>query len=198
MKSGFSKHFKTAAIVTRKLAKDCGNSTHGIKGYLGGMTKFVSGVFTGDWKKAWKGVVQIFKTIFNGIKSIAKAPLNAVISLINKAIDGINKFKIPDKKWIPKSIRGAGLNVPHIPMLAKGTNSFPGGYAIVGENGPEITRLPRGSAVYSNQKSKGMIGGKTVNINKLAETIVVREEADIDKITYEMAKKMKEVLSETA
>lgn len=37
-----------------------------------------------------------------------------------------------------------------IPAYAKGTTYHPGGNAIVGENGPEIVTLPRGSRVYPN------------------------------------------------
>lgn len=38
------------------------------------------------------------------------------------------------------------------PRYATGTNFHPGGRAIVGENGPEIIDLPRGSKVYPNGK----------------------------------------------
>ena len=38
-----------------------------------------------------------------------------------------------------------------------------GGLSLVGEKGPELVNLPRGSKVYSNSKSKQMIGGNTTN-----------------------------------
>lgn len=37
-----------------------------------------------------------------------------------------------------------------VPAYAKGTNNHPGGRALVGEDGPEIVDLPRGSRVYPN------------------------------------------------
>lgn len=37
-----------------------------------------------------------------------------------------------------------------IPAFAKGTNSAPGGLALVGEDGPEVVNLPRGSKVIPN------------------------------------------------
>lgn len=38
------------------------------------------------------------------------------------------------------------------PRYATGTNFHPGGHAVVGENGPEVIDLPRGSRVYPNGK----------------------------------------------
>jgi uncharacterized coiled-coil DUF342 family protein len=47
---------------------------------------------------------------------------------------------------------------------ASGTNYAPGGLALVGERGPEIVNLPRGSQVYPNgQVPAGLSGGSTVN-----------------------------------
>ena len=48
-------------------------------------------------------------------------------------------------------------------MLAKGTDYFQGGLAIVGEQGPELVNMPRGSQVIPNNKLQG-INGMTVNI----------------------------------
>ena len=42
----------------------------------------------------------------------------------------------------------------------------PGGMTLVGERGPELVNLPGGSRVYSNQDTRGMMGGgTTVNLN---------------------------------
>lgn len=48
------------------------------------------------------------------------------------------------------------------PQYAEGTMSAPGGLAIVGEKGPELVDLPRGSAVYSSSDTKNMLGGITI------------------------------------
>jgi hypothetical protein len=42
---------------------------------------------------------------------------------------------------------------------ASGTDDFPGGDTWVGETGPEIVSLPRGSRIHSNSKSKELISG---------------------------------------
>lgn len=53
-----------------------------------------------------------------------------------------------------------------IPGFAKGTNFAPGGIAIVGERGPELVNLPRGSQVVPNNQLAGLGGGgMTVNMS---------------------------------
>lgn len=42
-----------------------------------------------------------------------------------------------------------------VPQYAKGTDFHPGGLAVVGENGPELVQLPRGSKVYPNGSAPG-------------------------------------------
>ena len=57
---------------------------------------------------------------------------------------------------------GAALGIPG---FAKGTNFAPGGMALVGERGPELVNLPRGSQVIPNHKMGQMMGGgNTVNL----------------------------------
>lgn len=47
-----------------------------------------------------------------------------------------------------------------VPAFAQGTNYAPGGLSLVGERGPELVNLPRGSQVFSNRELRGMGGGK--------------------------------------
>lgn len=164
---------------------------------LTGLIEFITGVFTGDWQAAWQGVVDIFSGIFNGIKSICKSVINGVIKSINGILKGINGISIPD--WVP-GIGGASLNIPLIPQLAKGTDNWAGGVAQISERGGEIVDLPSGSRVYPHDETvkmayqDGANTGKTVNVSipKIADTIVVREDADIDKIVNKLAKQLTE------
>lgn len=52
---------------------------------------------------------------------------------------------------------GGGLKIPG---FADGTNYAPGGWAVVGERGPEVVNMPRGSQVIPNE----MLGGGAPNI----------------------------------
>lgn len=60
------------------------------------------------------------------------------------------------------------LGAIKVPGFAQGTNFAPGGLALVGEQGPELVQLPRGSQVTPNNELSGMIGG--------GETIFVTHE----------------------
>ena len=92
-----------------------------IKGVFNGLIDFIKNVFTGNWAGAWESVKNIFGNAFSALKGLAKAPLNAVISLINKAIGGLNKLSVTVPDWVP-GIGGQqwGFNIPQIPMLATG------------------------------------------------------------------------------
>lgn len=103
---------------------------------ISGILEFVGGVFSLNWQTAWQGIVDIFGGIFSGIVGLVKAPVNAVISLINSAIGGINSISVDIPDWVP-GLGGKhfGTNIPQIPMLAKG--GFANTPSICGEAGPE-------------------------------------------------------------
>jgi len=126
-----------------------------------GLLDFISNIFQGNWEGAWQAVVDTFGNIFEGIVNVAKVPINAIIKMLNAAIDGINGLQIPD--WVP-GIGGKGLNIPKIPLLAKGGVIDESGLAIVGERGPELLSLPQGATV--SPLSAG------IDYNKLTEAFV--------------------------
>lgn len=118
------------------------------KAIFQGIIDFIAGVFTGDWKRAWNGIQSIFKGVFNGLISIAKVPINSIISFLNILISGINlvirglnkiHLDIPD--WVPKfGGKSIGINIPEmgkIAYLANGGDLLSGN-AIVAEAGPEL------------------------------------------------------------
>lgn len=53
------------------------------------------------------------------------------------------------------------LNSLKVPGFAQGTNFAPGGLALVGERGPELVNLPRGSQVTPNNQLQRAMGGET-------------------------------------
>lgn len=113
-----------------------GSVWENIKLIFSGVIGFINSIFAGDWSSAWNYVIQIFTGIFGSIGAIAKAPLNAVISLINAAIGGINSLSVDIPEWVP-GVGGQhfGMNIPQLPMLAKG--GITNGVSIAGEAGPE-------------------------------------------------------------
>lgn len=57
---------------------------------------------------------------------------------------------------------GAGTGGLSFPMFASGTDNAPGGLAIVGEKGPELVNLPRGSQVVPNHQIGSAMSGDTI------------------------------------
>lgn len=148
-----------------------------IKQIFTGIIDFIRGVFTGNWKQAWEGVKSIFSGVFNALLTIAKAPLNLLIGLVNGLIDGLNflirginkiGFDVPD--WVP-IIGGKkfGFNLKEIgkiAYLAQG-GILSSGTAVVGEAGPELLTMNAGRAIVqplTNNTSNTNYGGVTLNI----------------------------------
>ena len=92
-----------------------------LKPIFDGIITFVKGVFTGNWRSAWDGVVQTLGGVWSGITTVIKAPLNAVIGLINKAISAMNKISVTIPDWVP-AVGGKtfGVNLPSINYLENG------------------------------------------------------------------------------
>ncbi len=167
-----------------------------------GIITFLKGVFLGDWGMVWEGLKTIFSGAFEALEGLCKVPINAVIGLINGAIAGINKLGLTIPEWVP-GIGGKSfsINIPPIPMLYKGTDNWQGGMAMIHDRGGEIVDLPKGSRVYPHDKSiemarnegrkQSMAGAITLNIQKLADKIEVRNDEDIDRIAEKLAIKLK-------
>ena len=176
----------------------------GLTRIFGGIVDFITGVFTGDWEKAWSGVRDIFGGIFETLVALAKAPLNGVISLINGAIAGINNLgiKIPD--WVPRlGGKDFKINIPTIQMLYSGTNNWRGGPAMIHDRGAEIVDLPSGTRVYPHDKSLQMAkeeGKKkvTVIVQKIADKVEISDPQDVDRIMDRFIKKLEETAENTA
>lgn len=171
----------------------------GIMTWFDGIIMFITGVFTGNWAKAWEGVRNIFGGIFESLGGLLKMPINGVISMINGAIAGINSINVKIPDWVP-GIGGEnfGINIPPLPLLARGTDNWKGGLAQISEKGGEIVDLPSGTRVYPHDETVRKAyadgakknSGKSVYIAKLADSIVVKSESDIDKIAEALAKKI--------
>lgn len=72
--------------IVSSLFKSIGGVIEGLLTALQGIVDFLAGVFTGDWERAWKGIVNIFIGLGNAIISAFEFCVNAVIGLINGMI----------------------------------------------------------------------------------------------------------------
>jgi len=77
-------------------------------------------------------------TVWSSVAGVVKVAFNAVISVVNTAIRGLNRLKIDIPDWVPgMGGRTLGFNIPQIPMLAEGGIVTKPTLAMIGEAGPE-------------------------------------------------------------
>lgn len=220
VKTEITTAFRIAANVIESAARSIKQVISGITKVFNGILDFISGVFTGNWKKAWEGVKNIFGGAFQALAGLCKVPINAVIGIINSAIEGINSISVDIPDGIPLvGGKHIGFSIPKIPALAKGTPNWLGGLAQINEKGGEIVDLPKGSRVYPHDESvsiakntsnaklsmldrrlakmeagKGKNDGKkevNITIPKLADQIIVKDKTDIDEIADKIATNLK-------
>lgn len=59
------------------------DAVNGIITQFKGVATFLTGVFTGDWKKAWSGIKTYFKGVWDTIKSLVMIPFNLITKALN-------------------------------------------------------------------------------------------------------------------
>lgn len=118
LKTGVKETVEFITNVIKILIKYIGSTINTIMQMLNGIIKFITGVFTGDWKKAWEGVKDVFKGIINNLITIFETGLNLIIS-------ALNAIQIPVPwEWAKKVVGtdNIGFNIEQIslPRLAQG------------------------------------------------------------------------------
>ena len=170
------------------LITNIGTMLSGSIDVITGIIDIISGIFSGDWNKVWEG----FKEVVDGAINIVKGWWNELLDLFKKPISFVvNLFKKDQSEEATVESEEVGEN-------AKGTKNWRGGLTWVNEEGGELMNLPNGTQIIPHDLSEIMVkeharntgNGMTVNIPKLADTIVVREDADIDKIGEALANKL--------
>ena len=170
------------------LITNIGTMLSGSIDVITGIIDIISGIFEGDWNKVWEG----FKEVVDGAIQIVTGWWNSLIALFEKPISFVvNLFKKDQSEEATVESEEVGQN-------AKGTKNWRGGLTWVNEEGGELMNLPNGTQIIPHDLSEVMVkeharnvgNGMTVNIPKLADTIVVREDADIDRIGEALANKL--------
>ena len=150
-----------------------------IKKILNGIIKFITGVFKGDWKEAWNGIVDLFKGIVNHIPSFFETVINGAIGLINGIIGGINGVTgavgIPEIPKIPEvKLPRLRIGMEYVPY-----DDFP---ALLHKGEQVLTA----SEAKEYRKNKGASGIKETsvvnNFTFKIEKFVAKNKQDIDEL----------------
>lgn len=174
----FTKYFGIFGDVMNGFFAGAKTVWDGVKNIFNGFITFLKGIFSGNWRQALTGLVQIFKGVFQMIEGFAKTPINAVIGLINgmisAVVDGLNGLlsmangllsKLPENTPLIGGLQIPEIKAPSkIPYLATG--------AVIPANAPF-------TAVLGDQKHGNNIEAPEALIRK-----IVREESGSRGGTY--------------
>ena len=150
-----------------------------IKAALGSLRDF--------WLTTWENI----KTAFAGVAGFINGLLGGVSSKIGAIGSALGNVGSALSK-IGGSGKTSSVSLSGIPARASGDKNWAGGLVRVSEAGGEILDLPHGTRIYPHDVSVQMArNGRSVSIAKLADTIVVREQADIDRIAEAMVRKIR-------
>jgi hypothetical protein len=130
-----------------------------INGMLKAMSDLIGWInrLDGNAHAASKSIMNAFETMAGPL-----GPMIHALQVISGLLDTI-KGKKNNLNPTPSVQNVNGVNV-RVPGFASGVQNYSGGLAMVGEDGPELVNLPRGSSVYPNKESQGL-GGVTVHIH---------------------------------
>lgn len=130
--------------LTGNLEEFCQNLKENI---LGGLIDFITGVFTGDWTKAWEGIKKVFKGIWNGIVMILESAVNLIIKGVNWLIGKLNSLL--ENSLLAKGLDLIGIEFRGIPQI------------------PEVhfPRLAQGAVIPPNREFMAVLGDQKSGTN---------------------------------
>lgn len=170
------------------LTSGASEAWEGIKEAFGAVAEWFSGIFSKAWEGVKKvfstggeifagikeGIASVFKTVVNaiirGINKVVAVPFNAINGMLNKirgiSVAGVEPFKSLWKK--------NPLKVPEIPLLAQGGVVRKATAAIIGEDGAEaVVPLEKNTgwikklaAEIAAQQPQGVVVNQTNNYSQ--------------------------------
>ncbi len=168
-------------------------------------------IAVGAFKMLWKAVEFVFPAVQSIIET-AWSYIKPVVEAIGSGLETVAS----GWEWLVSKVTGEGTSSGAVSSAvgknAQGTDNWRGGLTLVGEKGAELVDLPKGSRILPNKTSARLMSeengfkvpstvvtnntenkSNTINITipKLAESIVIREDADIDKLGEAFAEKLR-------
>lgn len=144
--------FKTIWTGVQSVIVSISGIINGLLTILEGLLEFLTGVFTGNWSKAWNGILKIVAGVLNTLISAFELAINAIITVFNSlfstivnALRGLANMvlgaieDLADLVGIDVNLRITGnvpqipqLRLPRVPMATGGVVSSPTN-ALIGE-----------------------------------------------------------------
>ena len=145
-----------------------------------------------DVTEKWEAIKTSTQTNWDAVKTSVADSIKTVKDKISEGIDKINDWnatKVKEKVFsivenitrVFKTVTSGGS----IPGNFSGTSFFQGGLTMVGELGPELVELPRGSRIYDDNVTKNMLSGD----KGITQNIVINSPAPLS--PYDTARQIK-------
>lgn len=116
-------------------------------------------------------IIAPFEQAFNWIKDIPGRIVGAVGNIGQMLRDKLGDWDIPGPLGKVKDV---------IPGFAEGVRNFEGGWAMVGEQGPELVNLPSGSDVFSNSDTMNMLRNRSSGFDSVAPSVTEQTIVNFD------------------
>lgn len=129
----------------------------GVKDMLNGIITFLNGVFSGNWKQAWEGLMQFVKGIGTTIAGIFASVINVIIRALNWMISQINRISIKIPDWVPGI--GGRTYGPNIPTIAE----------------VPVPHLAEGAVIPPNREFMAVLGDQKSGTNIEAPLSTIQE-----------------------
>nr|WP_218971037.1 phage tail tape measure protein [Alkalihalobacterium bogoriense] len=165
----------------------------------GGGIRGIIGTYTEVYKNLWSSSLNTMDSITGGkftnmVGKISNA-FTQITSSIQKGIDRIrewNATSVKEKVFsitesIKKVFTGGSSGVA---SNFRGTSFFQGGLTMVGELGPELVQLPKGTKIYNDHQTKQILnqtqGAEKGNFTLYIDKFVNQTDKDIEQLAYEL------------
>ena len=140
-----------------------GNAINWVKDLAGWFSR-IPGNIANAFSSIYDTMTKPFSRAFDFIKDIPGKIVGAVGNIGNLLRDKLGDWDIPGPLGKVRDV---------IPGFATGVRNFSGGLAVVGENGPELVNLPKGSDVIPNNELPSSFSGRTINTAPAAQQATV-------------------------
>ncbi len=168
-------------------------------------------LFKGDWSSFWTEIKNLLKSLWDGIVQLVPLLLQALIKafelgfsllfdvgerLFNALWDGLKSVWEGIVSWVSEKVSWLA---DKLAFWRSGKSQMSEGDDIDGSHATGLSYVPydgyvaelhEGERVLTADEARGYGQEGGVNIAKLADTIIVREEADIDKIATALHRKI--------
>lgn len=124
---------------------------------LYGLTTYLSGVFSGNWEKAWEGIRLFLKSAVNGVITLLNSMVSRLAAALNAVVRTANKLSFTVPEWVP-ALGGKkfGVNLPTV-------------------TAPQIPYLAKGAVLPANKPFMAMVGDQKHGTNIEAPLATIQE-----------------------